>query len=485
VTERWSIPARLWRLAKSRRVSVALIAALAVYVAIGTLIAQGPYEDPLVRAWASAHPLAERLVAFLGLHDAYGTPVFLGLVVLLVISTAACSVERTGQGLRILRRTRASAEGIAAERFRAQASFVVADALDSEAALAAAETGLRKAGLRVHRSGDFLEGFAGRWGALGSPAFHWCLALLGLALIVGQATRAEGRIDVPIGAPVRDQHAAYTRIAEGALFGERHTGLTIETSDLVYNFGAGGVNRGPAPVITLRDSGGIVAQQRVFPNNPLRYGPLMVHMSAYGVAPVVAVEATSGPMLATKTTLLEFSRETSSGTIAQEFGLAGGTLGGGVAVRIEMVADRDSDGVLGRVPRSPHVLISTMASGDTTFGAPAVLGLGGPVTLPDGARLRFVSVQNWVGLSVANDWSVSAIYLLSGLACVCLLVSLFVPTRGGRIMLEETDSGASLGVSAWHVRRDAAFRERIHAVAREAAGEGADAEPVRNGWRSR
>lgn len=484
MTDRASTLSRAWRLARSRRLGVALTSLLAVFIAVGSLIAQGPYEDPLVQAWATEHPVAERLVAALGLHHAYSTPVFLLLVMLLVLSTIACSVERTSHARRVIRRTRTPLdEATVVARFRPQSSFALAEGVDATAALASAERGLTRIGLHVRRGDTLVDGFAGRWGAAGSPAFHWCLALLGIALLLGQATRAEGIVELPIGTSVPEGHASYSRIAEGSLFGERHTGVAIEASDLVYNLGAGGVNRGPSPLVTLRDESGIVARQRVYPNNPLRYGPLMIHMSAYGVAPVVSVEASAGRSLATKTTLLDFSRETSSGTVAQEFGVEGGSLGGTVPVRIEIVADRNSAGPLGRVPDSPRLLVSMVTSKDSTFGVPASLTLGEAVTLPDGGRLRFVSAQNWVRLGVANDWSVPVIYALSLLACAALFVALFVPTRGARIVLRDTDEGLSLGVSLWHVRRDAAFQESVQAVAQSAAEGAFDPESTRYRWR--
>jgi hypothetical protein len=268
---------------------------------------------------------------------------------------------------------------------------------------------------------------------------------------------------------VVETHKSYTAIEEGPFFRERHTGLEIIASDLVHNFGAGGVNRGPAPVITVRESTAAVASGRVFPNNPLLYGNLRFHMVEYGLAPVVSLEDADGVVQAGQGFMLAFSRETSSGTVAQEVEVSRGASLPPVALRAEVPVDRDVTGILGRVPLTPRVFLAYKFP-EESWSATVTLEMGQAIDLPGGGRARFVAVQNWVRIAVANDWSVPYVYALGMLACVTLAVALLAPARGVRYLLVKTKGGTALHMAAWHARGDPAFAERVRSIANQAAG---------------
>jgi hypothetical protein len=465
-----SILSSLARLLRSRKLAVALIAVTAAYAFLGTVIPQGSPDDPRVRAWADERPSIAAVVAPLGLNAAYSTPLFLGLAALLTLATGACAWERTAHALR-LRRRMGAATPAQIERLKArpQLAMAVAKGVPGDAALDAASARLRRAGLRVGRSADGLDAVAGAWTAFGSTVFHWALVALALTLAVGQATRAEGALDLPIGVPAIDARASYIAVEAGPLFGERFTGLEIVASDLVHNFGADGINRGPAPVITLRRGATAVASGRVYPNSPLRYGPLLIHMVEYGLAPAIALEDADGAVQGGQGFMLAFSRETSSGTVAQQVEASRGPSLPPVAMRVEVPVDRDATGILGQVPLKPRALLWVAAPGQS--GAATVsLELGQAVDLPGGGKARFVGITNWVRIAVANDWSVPYIYLLGMLACVGLTIALLAPPRGARFLVVETKSGPALHVASWHARGDPAFAERVRSIANQAAG---------------
>ncbi|MBA4370848.1 MAG: hypothetical protein C0418_04640, partial [Coriobacteriaceae bacterium] len=245
---------------RSRRLAVGLLTGLALYSFAATLVPRGSPDSEQVREWAASHPIAERIAAPLAMHRAYGSPAFLLLAGLLTLSTVVCSFERTTQARRALRKTGELTESeIERLRVRPQAAMPVRADIEPGAALASAADAIRGLGMRVRSDPRVAEGSAGRWGALGSPLFHWSLALLMLSAGAGQATRAEGFMGLPLQTAVREEHAGYLQISEGPLFGERHTGLDMVASDLVYQFVDGEVTRGPAPVITLLRDGAPVA----------------------------------------------------------------------------------------------------------------------------------------------------------------------------------------------------------------------------------
>lgn len=471
---------RVWGLLRSRRVAVALIVSVASYVFVGTLIPQPSLGEAEWAKWETAHPTLARVVVSAGMRDPYATPVFFGLVGLLTLSTAVCAVERTRNAARTYRRADA-ASASQLQRLRQQPAIAVplVPVVPADEALERVAAEFARDRLRVQVREGLVEAHGGRLGVVGSPVFHWSLVAIAIVLAAGVATRSEGALDLPLGVPVIEKHDAYYHLEEGPLFGERHTGLTLVASDLVYNLVADGVGVGPAPVVTLLDSGSAVASQRVYPNNPLRYGPLLLHLKEYGLAADLVAVGPKGEATAAERILFQFSRDTTSGTLAQELGLSQAGASSPLAVRVEVPVDRDASGaVLGRVPRDPRLLV---AVGDPATGSwePTVsLALGQAVPLPGGSSLRFGGIDNWVRVTVANDWSVPWLYALFGLACLSLGVALFVPPRGARVLLVSSDGAAALHVAVWHSRRDTAFTDAVHAaVAGAASGTNMDKGP--------
>jgi hypothetical protein len=461
---------RAWHTLRSRRLAVSLIGFLAIYSIVGTVVPRGAPNDAAVHSWAAKYPLLETVVGPLGLHQAYASPLFLSFALVLAACTCACAVERTKRALRIAREMLDSSEG-ALEHLptRPQASVDVAPDVDAQAALADVEAGLEGLGLRTRAGSGSSEAFSGVWGVFGSPAFHWSIVALMVVAAAGQATRAEGFMGLPIGERVSDARAGYLQITEGPLFGSRFTGVELAATDLVRDYSAGGVDFGPSPVVTAYVGGIEVASARVHPNSPLRYGPLLVHMAAYGPAAVIGAETADGIELGRWTLMLERSAETSSGTQPHTLSLSAESGASPLDARIQVVVSRAATGSTTTAWVS-RAVIETATAGSSAFGPPVTLAVGEFLPLPGGGRLRLADVKDWVRVSVANDWSVTPLYILFCVAIVALAVAVLVPARRVAVMLVETESGWSLHADTWHSRKDPTFRPRVEQILREAAG---------------
>lgn len=461
---------RFLRALRSRRLAVSLIAFLAVYSIIGTLVPRGLPDEPAVRAWASAHPLLEAVIGPLGLHRAYTSPLFLTFALLLAACTVACAIERTNRARTVARGMREPSEGMLERlRNRPQADSVVAEGIEPRAALAETAVGLERLGLRVRRGPNLVEGLAGGWGVSGSPLFHWSIVALMLVAAAGQATRAEGFLGLPLGERVADERASYLQITEGPLFGQRFTGVEFVASDLVRGYRVGGVDFGPAPVVTASRDGVRLAAGRVYPNSPLRVGSLLVHMADVGPAAVVALESAGGAEIGRTTLLLDRSSETSSGTRPSRFSFVGGAGAPPIDARIQVIVHR-TPAAGPTEPLISRAIVETSAAGSGSFGTPLTLVVGEFLPLPGGRRLRLVDVKDWVRVSVANDWSIAPLYALFGTAIVGLALAVLVPARRASVLLVEDEEGWSLHVGTWHARRDPAFRRRVEDAVRKAAG---------------
>jgi hypothetical protein len=458
------------RFLRSRRLAVALILVLALYGVVGTLVPQGAPGDSAVRAWAASHPVAESAASLVGLHRAYASPPFVAFGALLALSTAACAVERTQHALRLMRRL-SRRPGELAETLTTEPQFTlpVAAGRHPDDALSAALTALRELGLRPTRDGASASATSGHLGPLGSPVFHWSIVALILVIAAGQATRAEGVIGLPVGERVADARASYFSLAEGPLFAGRFTGMELEAFDVARHQVVDGVDFGPSPLVAAYRGGVEVARGRVYPNNPLRVGPLLVHMVEFGPAATFALEGPAGERITRETFMLVLSADTSSGTMPQTFELSGADGKAGIAARIQVIVRRASEAT-GSAPAVSRALVETSTAGASVFGSPTVLQVGDALPLPGGGTLRLEDVKDWASVSVANDWSVTPIYVLFCVAIAALAVAVLVPARRVAVMLVETDSGWSLHADTWHSRKDPTFRPRVEQILRDAAG---------------
>jgi hypothetical protein len=360
---------RLWRLLRSRRLAVSLIAFLGVFSIAATFVPRGTPQDPAVHAWALANPVLEAVVGPLGLHRAYASPLFLVFAALL----SANLEERLHN--------------------RPQARTTLSVEIDPQAALDATATGLRRLGLRVRRGPSLVEGLSGAWGAFGSPMFHWSIVALMLVAAAGQATRAEGFMGLPVGERVADVRANYLQITEGPLFGERFTGVEFQAEDVVRNYTLGNVDYGPSPIVTAFRDGTQVASGRVYPNSPLRVGSLLVHMADFGPAATLALESAGGPEVGRHTVMLDRSTETSSGTGPREFSFVGGTDALPIDARVQVVVIRTPAGAT-PTPQASRAIVETATAGSGTFGPPVTLAVAEFMPLPGGARLRLADVKD-------------------------------------------------------------------------------------------
>ncbi len=394
---------RVLSILRSPRLAFALVLGFAAYGVLGTIVPQPLMGSAKVEAWVVEHPLAAALARPFGLFSAFTSPVFLAAAAMLVASLIACAWQRSVAGLRRMRGRQAPA-GLS----RAPA-LVAGSVPEADTDPLAAGDGVLAARRRT-------------WGSLGSPLFHWSLALLVLVIAVGQLTRAEGFVSVPIDGRMLDAAASYVEESHGPLF-RGHTGLEFGARDLETRTMIAGIDRGPSAVIGLYRDGVRIAEQRVYPNAPLRHGTLMIHPDTWGFAPLLRLETTSGAALAETRGFVASSLVTSSGA-----GPGGVTFSGPsfptTFIDFDIPAERlGADGF----PVLARALRVTMRRDGEATSAPVVLEEGQRAPVFGGAWLRFAKRGTAVRIIVTNDWSVPFIYALFVLACVALAVALLTP----------------------------------------------------------
>lgn len=459
---------RIVTLLRSRKLAVTLIALVALYGILGTLVPRGTPQSAVVAEWAAAHPVAASVAEPLGMYRAFTSPAFLALAVLLAASTTACAFERTRRALRLSRSLRARPSDALIERLakRPEASIPVSSDLDADTLMDSVRERLGKRGLNVSIHDGLASGRAGLAGLAGSPLFHWSLVLLMFVTAAGQATRAEGFLGLPLGERVADVHESYLQIVEGPFFSENHSGVVLEMSEMNRDFVKDGTDYGPSPYIRAYRDSVLVQEGWVHPNSPLRVGALMIHMAAFGPAATLSVESTGGAEIARTTFTLDLSTDTSSGTVPQVFDLTTAQGQAGLTARIQVL----TKAAAGASPTEARALIETKTVEAAEFGPPVTVPVDSTIDLPGGGRLRVVSVTDWARVSVANDWSVPFIYVLLMLAILGLAVAVLVPARRVSVLLVETDEGRFLNIGTWHDKRDPTFKKQMIDAVELAAG---------------
>lgn len=447
---------------RSPKLALGLAIVIAAHSFVGTLVPQEDASSEAFAAWQATHTGWAPVVRTLGLNAAYSSPFFLALIMLLFAATVACAWARTAAARRVV----SSATGgtlPSASSLSARGSWI-AGPLDHDGrdrTMELAESSLRSAGYAVFRKGDVLRAGRRAWSAWGSPVFHWALALLVVAIVAGQLSRAEGRLPVPVDDGVTEAAENYDGRIERGPFFPGHTGLTLSARDFQTRTLIDGIDRGATALLELKRGDATLAEGRVYPNAPLRYGPLLIHPDTWGYAPLLAIETTEGVKLAQEYGRIPESDVTSAGAGP---GLMRLSIGPGGPIEIAFSIPAEPSSHLGGVTLQPAIAVSIQRAGEPA-GAPVLLKTGERAPLFGGLWIRFVRGGEYVRVAVANDRSVPFIYALFGIAAAGLTLALLVRPRTGWVYTEERDGAWYVGVAVARPVRDPSFAERFAALA--------------------
>ncbi len=458
--------ARIWRFLRSRKVALWLLFACTLWSIVGTL-----YFDPGtptgLPALVAENPALARAGEALGLKSAFTNPVFLFLVAWLALSTAACAWERTAGAVRALR---AAAEGVSDSTIRAlERSPLAAFDCPGPAGLDAAKRELRDMRLEVRATPRVVRARAGRSGVLGSPIFHWSLVGLFVVVALGQLTRFEGIIGIPVGDGAPYAVGSFPKGQAGPLYVQRYGDLRLRVDDLLLDYKTGSVERGEVPVVSLVRGDEVVAKRAVYDNHPLRYGALLVHQGEYGISPQVTLLAADGTEVTTQRGIIDFPGKSGTKDYTPYALLVSGEDAAVRAVEVTLtVAPPESDKPVKVEDARVRVAVFDPLSGESTV---TVLSPGESVGVRD-RMLRYDAMGYYARLTVADDWSVYPIYLLFFTAVAGLALTMFVPARTAWVMYAVDDEGTgSLRVLVRNHRSDPVFAERVVAAAARAAVE--------------
>jgi len=420
---------RLWRTAvrflSSAGLAVGLLVFVGVWSLLATVIAQGEAANPAVTSWAAAHPFFEPVVRVLGLHVAFTSYLFLGSVLLLEVSTSVCAWRRTKVAVA---RSRSLRSAVRADRDSIAEGHDLEVACgpglgESEVLSIAAEAFARQ-GIKTKRSPGLLAAVSGPWTVWGSPVFHWALVALIVVILAGQLLRSEGAMALAVAETKADEPASYLSVQSGPLRDWSRVQRSIRVDAFDPDYKTGGIDRGAVPTVSVLDGAdNVLVKQRVYPNNMLHSGSLAINAPAVGLSVWIALLDADGVETGRIIQYVDFSQETSGGTVPVRE-LARTDAAGDVVMRLYATVplDRYQGGYGEWVPDKPSArLVVTTAAGGPLLDR--IVRPDEDVALPGGGAIRLLGVGWYSRLSLVDDPTIPFIYAAMTVAMLGLAMT--------------------------------------------------------------
>ncbi len=463
----------MWRQLTSMRVALLLLMLLAVAAVPGSVLPQRGQDPGAVLTYLREHPTSGRWLDRFGFFDAFTSPWFSAIYLLLFVSLIGCILPRTLQHARNLR-GRPPRAPARFGRFPAKASGVSTASPDDVATAVAAH--LRRGRVfRVDVRGEDPRGdrpatrtVAAERGYLretGNLVFH--IALLGLlvAVATGQLLHYRGQAIVTEGRGFANAVVDYDTFEKGAWFRPSSLSpfsMTLDefTSEFASDAVAFAQARDFTAHVTVRPADGSESRQRTIKvNHPLVVDGAKIYLQGNGFAPEVTVrDATGEVAFAGRVPFIpEDSFYTSRGVIKvpdvapglEQIGLAGYFLPTAVI---------DDDGSARSVfpqPNNPLLVLQvwtgdlglddgvpqnvyeldtasmTAATDADGVRAQVLVAPGQTVDLPDGlgSITLGADLPRYVALDLRYDPSLAWVLTFALLGLAGLGVSLFTPRR--------------------------------------------------------
>jgi len=433
-----------------------LIAALAVYMVVGSIFPQRDLNRVRYAEWAAQNPTLSVVTEAIGLDAPFVHPVFFLIIAFTTLSTILCSIQRTERALRIYRSVGVTNERKIATVCRTPRFRFELKPGQEEEFYGRAIDSLRHLRLKVARGPAASHGFSGAWGLFGSPLFHWSLVALFLVISGGMLTRSEGLMGIVAGYERLDVEESYGLLQRGPLHGEM-SGMVIGIeSDMPASYVLDGIDRGPAPEVYLKDGDRELARGRVHPNHPLRYSTYLVHLSDSGLGLVTTIVAEDGAERSSQVFIDRSPTDpTQWGTAAEVF--------------LDEQGTEVARATFATAPGTQKVMVDVTRADGISDGK--IMGAGDTIEIKEGYSLRVDHLGVYARLSVVDDWSLPYIYFLFTLATIAVGISVLVPYRGVWVALDVTGENPALCVTVSHSRGDSAFVDRVKANVEQALRE--------------
>lgn len=446
-----------WRWLIRMKTALIILGVLGVITLLATLVPQEPNVAATVADWRSgdAGPgvVVSQVIDLFGLYDAYGSPLFLALLVLLFLSLTACLIPRIRAFVKLVRHGRPPLS----RNLDSQPHRVV---LRTERAAEDVHTDLtamlqrRKWRLRArtpqglgHDQVAAEKGIVTREG--GSLLFHLSFYVLLIGIVAGQLLQFVGQVGVIEGQAVADTPAAYWNTEAGRWFDfDDHRGFNLELDefrvDWVRSLEFGGQPSLFEADVTVTEEDGTVRSDTISGNVPMVVDDFKVHLLDWGYAPVIEVTRDGqvvweGTQAAQRTNQGFFRTAIKMPSEDPDIGLQVGVYpyapdnDQGVPnftgapwpdAPVAVVAMYEGDLALTSAQNVNTLDISQMELATTGF-----IRLGETIVLPDGVEVSFPELRRWAGFQVSYRPTVPLLLTGALLLLLGLILALYAYRR--------------------------------------------------------
>ena len=476
---RWS-----WRQLTSMRTALVLLLLLALAAIPGSVIPQEDVDSLAVSQWRDNHPRLAPIWDRLDLFSVYGSVWFSAIYILLMISLVGCIIPRLFVYARALR-ARPPRAPRNLSRLPEHTAYETDE--DPEAVLARAATVMRRRRYRValDDGADSVDAERGHLREAGNLVFHLAVIVVLVGVAVGSLFGYKGGVIMYNGADYgfSNNLTQYDDFAPGSLF---DPAVMEPFSFSITDFDVDWITDGPRAGMARKfvahldyttDPGAETRQYDLKVNHPLAIGGTEVFLIGHGYAPVITIRdgdgniAQSGPTVFLPTnarTFESFGVVKAPDAQPTHIGLEGTvyptiTMGKDADGALSMPASAWGDaldplvslnaytgdvGLDDGTSASVYVLDKTKAEQVTKAnGQPLRLDLrpGEKVDLPDGlGSVTFEGLERWNKIQISR--TPGKLVALTGVvaALLGLLGSLFVRPRRVWVRARRRDDGTTL-----------------------------------------
>lgn len=420
---------RIWRFFCSVRAAVLEISLLALLVLIGTLRGSdapqwmansAPFLQPLVDRWYA--------------WDVFGSPIFAGLLAIIAVAIAVCTVNRAPAIWQTISTPRIRTSPGYIHRAEVNAEFT------SDAATSDLETRIKSVlnGKRyrffTEQVGDELHFYAdkNRWSKLGTFPFHLALILL---LVGGIVASTFGFRDVEFA------------VAEGETRQVGHgTDLSVELLRFTDTYRPTGTAAEYRSEVVIYDDGEKVEQGDIMVNHPISAGVATFYQASFGISADMVVTDPTGTELYNQPLEMGFfnlreNPDAPAGLIRLP----------SQGVQVAVVgpdtnrANRPDLDTLSLENGQVWVQVTPLDQGPMQSGQAqtAVLNQGDPIEVGD-LTLLFERESRFTVLQVAYNPGIPIFFIASVLLVGGLAVTFYFPLRRIRGIIQQSAEGGTL-----------------------------------------
>ncbi len=426
---------RVWRFFCSVRAAIAEIAFLALLVLIGTLRGS---EVPqwIANGIPALQPFVDRWYAW----DVFRSPLFAGILALLSIAIAVCTINRVPGIWQTISEPRVRTSNSYLSRADASATFTVPESHDAAISGFRESLGAKRYRVLTEQVGAETHVYAdrNRYGKMGTFPFHLALILLLVGGIVG-ATYGfrETELVIPVGETRAVGHG---------------TDLSVELIQFTDTYTPLGIAEDYRSEIVIYDNGEPVKHEVISPNQPTSYRAATFYQTSFGFGARMLVTGDDGSELFNGTVDVGIFNYAGNPDAPAGFVEIPGT---GVIMTIvapdTQPLNQPELDTLNLLHGQMYVILEPRGAGSDQRQS-FVVDQGQPVQI-GGLTIEFQREVQWTLLQVASNPGIPIFVIASVLLVGGLVVTFYFPLRRIRAIVAPTPAGATI-VAAPLARRD-------------------------------